>query len=91
MQERCSQCSINQAKKKPMMKVMSTNMTKPESNRSANVARQSGYDQATKSILNLGSDAKLNYDGVEILTEDWTIPRTSKIAILFAIPKFVIT
>ena len=94
MQEKIVQCSINQEKvqKKPKdVKVMFTNMTKPEFDSVPQMLNIKSGTTAKdlKSILNLGKDAKLNYDGVEILTEDWTIPRTSKIAILFAIPKFV--
>ena len=67
-------------------------MTKPEFNSVPKMPKVESETTAKdlKSILNLKKDAKLMYNAVEILTEDWTIPRTNKIAILFAIPKFVI-
>ena len=94
MQEKIVQCSINQERVKKKAKdvtIMFTDMTKSELDSIPQMLKIKSDTIASdlKSLLNLKKDAKLMYDGVEILTEDWAIPRTSKIAILFAIPKFV--
>ena len=94
MQEKIVQCSINHErvqKKAKDVTIMFMDMTQSEFDSVPQMLKVESGTTAKdlKPILNLRKDAKLMYDSVEILTEDWTIPRTNKIATLFAIPKFV--